>query len=97
MELFFFILFILLSAAASFFWSWKRLIDFNSYKKPFLEGTILNFLILLFGSFCWFLISNDPEERLTGIFYFLTAFLVIMVANGATLAFLFSKRKDTTS
>ncbi|WP_187444928.1 hypothetical protein [Rossellomorea vietnamensis] len=97
MVLFFFTLCILLAAAASFFWSWKRLLDFNSYKKPFLEGTILNFIILLSGSLWWTFISGSSEERWTGIFYFLICFLVILVLNGAVLAFLYSKRKDTPS
>ncbi|WP_409253868.1 hypothetical protein V1502_08215 [Bacillus sp. SCS-153A] len=91
------IMIILLAAAVSFIWSWKRLLDFNSYKKPFMEGTIFNFIILLLGSIWWFFSAANVEEQLTGIFYFLVSFLVIMVLNGVILAYLFSKRKDTSS
>ncbi|RIW28771.1 hypothetical protein D3H55_20960 [Bacillus salacetis] len=97
MELFLFVLIIILAAAVSFIWSWKRLLDFNSYKKPFMEGTILNFLVLLLGSIWWGFAAGSSEEKLTGIFYFLVSFLIIMVLNGLILAFLFSKRKDASS
>ena len=97
MQLFLFLLIVLLAATVSFIWSWKRLLDFNSYKKPFIEGTIFNFIILLLGSIWWFFTENNAGEQLTGIFYFLVCFLVIMVLNGVILAFLFSKRKDSAS
>jgi CDP-diglyceride synthetase len=97
MKVFIFVLIILLAAAVSFLWSWKRLLDFNSYKKPFIEGTIFNFLILLLGSLWWFFTENSTEDQFTGIFYLLISFLVIMVLNGFILAFLFAKRKDSSS
>ncbi|WP_421384820.1 hypothetical protein ACOJQI_08630 [Bacillus salacetis] len=97
MKLFFFVLIILLAAAASFVWSWKRLLDFNSYKKPFIEGTVFNFIIMLLGSLWWFFTENNYEDQLTGVFYFLVSFLVIMVLNGFIQAYLFSKRKETSS
>ncbi|EDL65970.1 hypothetical protein [Bacillus sp. SG-1] len=97
MQLLLFLLIVLLAAAVSFIWSWKRLLDFNSYKKPFIEGTIFNFIILLLGSIWWFFTENNADEQLTGIFYFLVCFLMIMVLNGVILAFLFSKRKDSAS
>jgi CDP-diglyceride synthetase len=96
-ELFFFVVIILLAAAVSFIWSWKRLLDFNSYKKPFIEGSIFNFIVLLLGSIWWLVTTETPKEQLTGLFYFLVSFLVIMVLNGVILAFLFSKRKDASS
>ncbi|WP_456271416.1 hypothetical protein [Bacillus sp. AK031] len=97
MELFIYVVLVLLAAAVSFFWSWKRLLDFNSYKKPFIEGAVLNFLIMLAGSIWWYFSTQDGGEQITGIFYLFIAFLVIMVLNGLILAFLFSKKKDTSS
>jgi CDP-diglyceride synthetase len=97
MELFIYVVLVLLAAAVSFIWSWKRLLDFNSYQKPFIEGTIFNFLIMLAGSIWWYFSKQDSNEQMTGIFYLLVAFLVIMVLNGFILAILFSKRKDASS
>ncbi len=89
----FFIIFIVLSAIANFGWSWKRLLDFNSYQKPFLEGTVLSFLILFIASL-WWLFVNGATNGLIGVFYYFISFLIIMVLNGSILGYLFSKKNS---
>jgi hypothetical protein len=94
MKLFFYILVIIIAGGVSFGWSWKRLLDFNSYKKPFIEGSVLTFLILFVSSIWWYFTGSNPEVGMTGIFYNLIAFLVIITCNGFILALLFSKKKQ---
>ncbi|MFD2682345.1 hypothetical protein [Bacillus seohaeanensis] len=92
MKVSFYILFIVLAAVISFSWSWKRLLDFNSYKKPFAEGTVVNFLVLFIAS-VWWIGTEDKMSGIMGAFYYLLAFLLIMIMEGFTLAYLFSKNK----
>ncbi|MBM7587013.1 hypothetical protein JOC86_003565 [Bacillus pakistanensis] len=94
MKLFFYILVIIIAGGVSFGWSWKRLLDFNSYRKPFIEGSVLTFLILFVSSIWWYFTESNPEVGMTGIFYNLIAFLVIITCNGFILALLFSKKKQ---
>jgi hypothetical protein len=92
MKMSIYILILLLSAAVAIGWSWKRLLDFNSYKKPFLEGVALQFFFLLLASI-WWLLTEDFSKGIMGVFYYLIAFLIIMVIHGYILHYLFSKKK----
>jgi hypothetical protein len=87
-----YILLLLISAAVAIGWSWKRLLDFNSYKKPFWEGVALQFFFLLLASI-WWLFTADFSKGIMGVFYYLLAFLIIMVIHGYILHYLFSKKK----
>lgn len=92
MKISIYILLLLVSAVVAIGWSWKRLLDFNTYKKPFLEGVALQFSFLLFAS-VWWLITEDTSDGVIGVFYYFLAFLTIMVVHGFTLHYLFSKKK----
>jgi CDP-diglyceride synthetase len=92
MKISIYILLLLISAAVAIGWSWKRLLDFNSYKKPFWEGVALQFFFLLLASI-WWLFTADFSKGIMGVFYYLLAFLSIMVIHGYILHFLFSKKK----
>ncbi|MEG9296812.1 hypothetical protein V6B33_10125 [Mangrovibacillus sp. Mu-81] len=92
MKISIYILLLLISAAVAIGWSWKRLLDFNSYKKPFWEGVALQFFFLLLASI-WWLFTADFSKGIIGVFYYLLAFLIIMVIHGYILHFLFSKKK----
>ncbi|QHE61434.1 hypothetical protein [Rossellomorea vietnamensis] len=92
MQISIYILLLVVSAVVAISWSWKRLLDFNSYKKPFLEGVALQFVFLAFAS-VWWLITEDISDGVMGVFYYFLAFLTIMVVHGFILHFLFSKKK----
>jgi hypothetical protein len=92
MKISIYILLLLISAVVAIGWSWKRLLDFNSYKKPFWEGVALQFFFLLLASI-WWLFTADLSKGIMGVFYYLLAFLIIMVIHGYILHYLFSKKK----
>jgi hypothetical protein len=92
MKISIYILLLLISAVVAIGWSWKRLLDFNSYKKPFWEGVALQFFFLLLASI-WWLFTADLSKGIMGVFYYLLAFLIIMVTHGYILHYLFSKKK----
>ena len=92
MKISIYLLLLAVSAVVAIGWSWKRLLDFNTYKKPFLEGVAVQFFFLLFASVWWF-ITEDISDGVMGVFYYFLAFLVIMVIHGFILHYLFSKKK----
>ncbi|WP_064093573.1 hypothetical protein [Rossellomorea aquimaris] len=92
MKISIYILILLISAVVAIGWSWKRLLDFNSYKKPFLEGVALQFFFLLIAS-VWWVLTEDFSHGVMGVFYYFLAFLTIMVIHGFILHYLFSKKK----
>lgn len=96
MKISIYILILIISAAVAIGWSWKRLLDFNTYKKPFFEGVALQFFFLLIASI-WWLVTEDISNGIMGVFYYLVAFLVIMVIHGYVLHYLFSKKKKEVS
>ena len=92
MKISIYILILLISAVVAIGWSWKRLLDFNSYKKPFLEGVALQFFFLFIAS-VWWVLTEDFSDGVMGVFYYFLAFLTIMVIHGFILHYLFSKKK----
>ncbi|MEI5906703.1 hypothetical protein WAK64_06480 [Bacillus spongiae] len=76
----------------SFGWSWYRLLDFNSYKKPHREGTFISFIIFLVGSLWSFFTVEDTAQALVRILFYLIAFLVLLFLNGSILRYLFEKK-----
>ncbi|MCA1062523.1 hypothetical protein LS684_21355 (plasmid) [Cytobacillus spongiae] len=87
-----YILLLLLSAVVAIGWSWKRLLDFNTYKKPFIEGVAVQFSFLFIAS-VWWIITEDRSDGVMGVFYYFLAFITIMVIHGYILHYLFSKKK----
>ncbi|WP_335871989.1 hypothetical protein [Bacillus sp. 2205SS5-2] len=79
-------------AVASFSWSWHRLLDFNSYRKPHIEGTILSFIIFTLGCIWYLFVQEDKAAGIAGIMYYFIAFLVILFVNGSILKSIFDKK-----
>ncbi|GIN84574.1 hypothetical protein J6TS2_09600 [Heyndrickxia sporothermodurans] len=85
--------FVIVSFVLSIGWSLYRIRSFEIYKKPLIEGTIINVSLHLLG-ICWWLVVN--RELLyfivPGIIYYVLSSIIINIINWLLLSLIKPKK-----